>query len=147
MEMPHYNEIDVISSLQTDTTLLDVTCCVRLHSLLYVVACCWELLHKVSDRSNFWTNNSQHFFCSVIAEAWRNNVGSICAALLHCWRYARAIHMVTKVLWVVSFPRCTAGPNVVRSCCTRLQNNANTDATTPNIIGPAMLDVVAPVCS
>ena len=23
-------------------TLLDVTCCVRLHTLLHVVACCWE---------------------------------------------------------------------------------------------------------
>ena len=80
--MPHYNEIDLISSLQTDATLLDVTCCVRFHTLLYVVACCWELLHKVWDRSNFWTNNSQHFVCSVIAEAWRNNVGSVCTALL-----------------------------------------------------------------
>ena len=28
-------------------TLLDVTCCVRLHTLLHVAACCWELLHKV----------------------------------------------------------------------------------------------------
>ena len=26
-----------------------------------------------------------------------------------------------KVLWVVFFPRCTAGPNNVRSCCVRLQ--------------------------
>ena len=28
-------------------TLLDVTCCVRLHILLHVVWCCWELLRKV----------------------------------------------------------------------------------------------------
>ena len=34
-------------------TLLDVTCCVRLHTLLHVVACCWELLRKVWNRSNF----------------------------------------------------------------------------------------------
>ena len=27
-------------------TLLDVTCCVRLLTLLLVVACCWELLRK-----------------------------------------------------------------------------------------------------
>ena len=26
--------------MQTDATLLDVTCCVRLHTLLHVVACC-----------------------------------------------------------------------------------------------------------
>ena len=28
-------------------TLLDVTCCVRLHTLLHVEACCWELSLKV----------------------------------------------------------------------------------------------------
>jgi len=28
-------------------TLVDVTYCVRLHTLLHVVACCWELLRKV----------------------------------------------------------------------------------------------------
>ena len=46
-------------------------CWIRLHSLLHVVACCWELLRRVLNRSNFWAGNSQHFFtsCSVIAEA------------------------------------------------------------------------------
>ena len=29
----------------------------------------------------FGANNSQHFFCPVIAEALRNNVESVCAAL------------------------------------------------------------------
>ena len=61
--------------------LLDVTCCVRLHTLLHVVGCCCVLLRKVWNQSNFSANNSQHFFCSVIAEAWRNNVGSVCTAL------------------------------------------------------------------
>ena len=28
-------------------TLLDVTCSVRLHTLLHIVACSWELLCKV----------------------------------------------------------------------------------------------------
>ena len=28
-------------------TLLDFTCCVRLHTLLHVVGCCWLLLRKV----------------------------------------------------------------------------------------------------
>ena len=32
-------------------TLLGVTCCVRLHSLLYVVTCCWELWRKFWNRS------------------------------------------------------------------------------------------------
>ena len=34
-------------------TLLDVTCCVRLHTLLHVETCCWELSLKVRNRSNF----------------------------------------------------------------------------------------------
>ena len=61
-------------------TLLDVTCHVRLHTLLHVVGCCCVLLRKVWNRSNRSANNSQHFFCSVIAEASRNNVGSVCTA-------------------------------------------------------------------
>ena len=41
----------------------------------------------------------------------------------HCWGHARALHMVSKVICVVSFPRCTAGPDivwVVESVCTPL---------------------------
>ena len=49
--------------------------------LLHFVAYCLELLRKVWNRSNFWTSNFKHFFCSVIAEAWRNNVGFVCTAL------------------------------------------------------------------
>ena len=46
-------------------TLLDVICCVRLHTLLHVVPCCWKLLCKVWNQSNFQLhangrNNSQH---------------------------------------------------------------------------------------
>ena len=50
-------------------TLFNVTCCVRLHILFHVVGYCCVLLRKVGNRSNFSANNSQHFFCSVIAEA------------------------------------------------------------------------------
>ena len=39
--------------------------------------------------------------------------------------------MVSKVLWVVSFPRCTAGLKIVGSCCNRTHTPANTNATTP----------------
>ena len=61
--------------------MLDFTCCVRLHTLLHVIGCCCLLLLKVWNRSNFSANNSQHFSCSVITEAWRNNIGSVCTAL------------------------------------------------------------------
>ena len=47
--------------------------CYMLRPFAHPVACCCVLLRKVWNRSNFSANNSQHFFCSVIAEAWRNN--------------------------------------------------------------------------
>ena len=37
----------ILGCVQTDATLLAVTCCVRLHTLLHVVACCCVLLRKV----------------------------------------------------------------------------------------------------
>ena len=55
-----------------------LTSCVRLHTP--VIGCCCVLLRKVWNRSNFSANNCQHFFCSVIAEAERNDVGSVCTA-------------------------------------------------------------------
>ena len=67
--------------------------------------------------------------------------------------YARAyVHIWTlrshvKVFWVVSFPQCTAGPNINGSCCIRLHTTANTDATTPNVVGPTMLGVLTSVCT
>ena len=46
-------EEKALSPMQIDATLLDDTYFVHLHTLLLVVACCWELLHKVFNRSNF----------------------------------------------------------------------------------------------
>ena len=65
----------------------------------------------------------------------------------HCWGRARSLRMVYKDLWVVSFPRCTAGPKLVGRCCIRLHTTANMHATTPNIVGGTMLGVVASVCT
>ena len=72
-------------------------------------------------------------------------VASCCAmldpfALLlqHCWGHARALHMdcleFTKSYRYVSFPRCTAGPNIVWSSCIRLHTIAKTDTTIPNSV-------------
>ena len=54
---------------------------------------------------------------------------------------------VYKVSWVVSFRRCTVGHNIVGTCCLRLDSIVNTDVTTPSIVGPTMLGVVASVCT
>ena len=64
----------------------------------------------------------------------------------HCWGHARSLRMDYKDLWVVFFPRCTAGLKLVGSCCIRLHTTAYTHATTPNIVGATMLGVVVPVC-
>ena len=61
---------------------------------------------------------------------------------INCCSHARRLHMVFKVLWVVSFPRCTAGPNIDGSCYIRVHSTANTDATTPNIADPVRLNIV-----
>ena len=69
-------------------------------------------------------------------------------AKLYYWGQACPLHMVYKVLWVVSFPQFSAGPNNVGSCCIRLRTTANTDATTPNVLGPTTLAVVLSInCS
>ena len=68
-------------------TTPNIVRCYMLRPFAHPVACCWMLLRKVWNWSNSSANNSQHFFCSVIAEAWRNNVGCVCTALptLFCW--------------------------------------------------------------
>ena len=69
-------------------------------------------------------------------------------AKLYYWGQACPLHMVYKVLWVVSFPQFSAGPNNVGSCCIRLRTIANTDTTTPNVLGPTTLAVVLSInCS
>ena len=78
----HYTKQLTESPVQTNVTLLasnsilDVTCCVR-------VKCCCVLYRVVAqfETGQTFENNCQHFFCSVIAEALRNDVGSICTAL------------------------------------------------------------------
>ena len=50
-------------------TTSNIVGCYMLRPFAHPVACCCELLRKVWNRSNFSANNSQHFFCSVIAEA------------------------------------------------------------------------------
>ena len=61
-----------------------------------------------------------------------------------CWI---CLILVYKGLWVAPFPRCAAGPNIVRSCCVHLYTTANTDERSPNIVGATMLGVVASVCT
>ena len=125
--------------MQTDTTLLDVTCCARLHSLLHVVWCCCVLLRKVWNRSNFPATTANISLVPWSPKRSATMLDPFAQLFQHCLGHARSLRMVYKDLWVVSFPRCTAGSNIVWSCFIRLHNTANTDAT--------ILGVVASVCT
>ena len=127
-----------------DATLLDVTCCVRLHTLLHVVECCCA---KFETGQTIQPTTPNIFFVPWSPKRAATMLGPFAQLFQHCWGHARSLRMVYKDLWVVSFPRCTAGPNVVGSCCIRLHTTANTHATTPNIVGATMLGVVASVCT
>ena len=122
--------------MQTDATLLDVTCCVRFHTLLHVVAQSLKPVKLFSQQLPTFL-----LFCDHRSVA--HNVGSVCTALPTLLRPRTLLRMVYKDLWLVSFPRCTVGLNNAESCCIRLHTTANTDATTPNIVAPTMLGVVA----
>ena len=86
---------------------------------------CWMLLRVVAQSLKP---------VKLFSQQLPANVGSVAM---------RSLRMVYKDLWAVSFPRCTAGPNIVGSCCIRLHTTANTYATTLNIVGPTMLGAVA----
>ena len=49
-------------------TLLDVTCCVRLYTLLHVVACCWKVLRKAWNRSNFKLRTNGR---NIVGSTWQ----------------------------------------------------------------------------
>ena len=107
------------------------------------VACCWMLLLVVLQSLKPVKLFSQQLSTFLLFRD-RRSVAQQCwirlhMLLQHCWGHARSLCMVYKDLWVVSFPRCTAGPNIVGSCCIRLHTTANTHATTSNIVGATML--------
>ena len=104
--------------------LLDVTYYVRLHTMLHVSFVPWSPKCSATKLDPF-------------AQLFQ-----------HYWGLVSGLHMVrSKVLRVRSFPWCTAGPKIVGSCCICFHTHANTDATTPNIVGPIMLGVVESVCT
>ena len=147
----------MLSPVQTDATLLNVTCCICLHTLLHVVGCCCVLLHKVCTRSNFSANNFQHFFCSVITDqsvaqqCWirlHSSSNIVGATNVHYAWFTKTLgcilptmHCRSQHCWELLHPfahHCQHPRNNVGSCCIRLQTTANTHAT--------MLGVVASVC-
>ena len=129
------------------STSLDVTCCVRFTlccMLLDVVACCCA---KFETGQTFQLTTPNISFVPWWLKRSATMLDPFAQLFQHCWGHARSLRMDYKDLWVVFFPRCTAGLKLVGSCCIRLHTTGNTYATTSNIVGAAMLEVVAPVCT
>ena len=53
----------LLPSCCVSSLLLEVTCCVRLHTLLHVVACCFQLSRKVWNQSNFLPHANK---CNIV---------------------------------------------------------------------------------
>ena len=56
--------------------------------------------------------------------------------------HPQALHMVSNVLWVVSFPRYTAGPKIVGSCCTPLPTLSQQLQAWPNNVGSCCICIL-----
>ena len=110
------------------------------------VACCWMLLRVVAQSLKSVKLFSQQLptlpFIPWSPKRSATMLDPFTQLFQHCWGHTHSLRMDYKDLWVVFFPRCTAGPNIVGSCCIRLQTTANTRATTPNIVGATMLGLV-----
>ena len=118
------------------STLLDVTCCVRLHTLLHwSVACCCA---KFEAGQTFQPTTPNISFVPWSPKRSATMLDPFAQLFQHCWGHAGSLRMDYKD---------TAGPNIVGSCCIRLHTTANMHATTPNIVGATVLGVVAPVCT
>ena len=110
-------------------TLLDITCCIRLHTLLHVVGCCYVLLRKVWNRLTFI---SQQLPATVLPTLLgpRTLITHGLQRLMGC--ILPTMHCRSQKCWELLH---------------RLHTTANTRATTLNIIGATMLRVVAFVCA
>ena len=96
------------------TTTPNIVGCYTLRLFAHPDACCC---------ANFETSQTFTLKTSNISFVlWTPRRGATMLDLFsqlfqHCWGLANVLHMVSKVLWVVSFPPCTAGTNIVGSCC------------------------------
>ena len=103
--------------MQTDATMLVVTSCARLHTLLHVVGC----------------------FCIVITEALPNKVGSVCTALpTLLGPRTRITHVLQSIMG-----RIPTTMHCRSQYCWGLLHlfahlTANTHAATPNIVSATM---------
>ena len=105
-------------------TTPNIVACYMLRPFPHAVACCCVLLGVVAQSLKPVKVLSQQLPTFLLFRD-RRSIAQQCWIRLsqffqHCWSHAHALHMVCKVVWVVSFPRCTASPNIDGSCCSHL---------------------------
>ena len=103
-----YSSLFILSPVQKDPSLIDVSCCVHLHSF-----CCVLLGVGAQSLKPVKLLNKQ--FQTFLLFCDRRSVAQQCWIRLHSSSniHARTLHMVYKSLRVASFPLCTAAPNIV----------------------------------
>ena len=145
----------LLGPMQTDATFLAnnsqhcwmlhiMSICTPICMLLDVVACCCA---KFETGQTFQPTTPNISFVPWSPKRNATMLDLFAQLFQHCWGQACSLRMVYKDLWVVSFPWCSAGPNIVGSCCIPLHTTANTHATTPNVVGVTVLGVVMSVCT
>ena len=107
--------------------------CYMLRPFVHPVACCCACA-KFETGQTFEPTTPNISFVPWSPTLSATTLDPFSQLFQHCWGHARALHMVSKVLRVVSFPRCSAIPNIVGSCCIRLRTTGNTDVTTPKFL-------------
>ena len=123
-----------LSPVQTDATLLanNSQHCWMLHVASVCTPCCMLLdvfvccCAKFETSQTFQPTNPNISFVPWSLKRSAAMLYPFAQLVQHCWGRARSLRMVYKDLRVVSFPRCTAGSNIV---------------------GATMLEVVASVCT
>ena len=111
-------------------TTPNIVGCYMLRPFTHPVACCCA---KFETGQTFQPTTPNISFVPWSPKLSATMFDPFAQLFQHCWGRARSLHTVYKDLWVVSFPRCTAGPNIDGSCCIRLHTTANMHATTPNV--------------
>ena len=100
------------------STLLDVTCCVRLHTLLHVVAYCCA---KFETGQTFQPTTPNISFVPWSPKRSATMLDPFAQLFQHCWGHARSLRMVYKDLWVYPSHDALQVPTllgVVASVCT-----------------------------
>ena len=122
-------------------TLLDVTCCVRLHTLLHVVGCCCA---KFETGQTFKPTSLNISFVPWSPKRSATMLDPFVLLFQHCWGHAGSLCKVYKDLWVVSFPTCTVGPSIVGSCCIRLQTLPTRMQQLPTLLAQQCWELLRP---